>query len=342
MRLPARLAMLALAAAAVPISARGATTAPATRPAESPPDLPGRGLAQRPFLYAGEWDTRKATQSIFIVRDGKITWQYTMPLKRPGGGVQEFDDATRLSNGNVVFSRMSGAGEVAPDGHLVWNYDAPPGTEVHSCQPLDLDRVLIMRNGNPAQLMVIDTRTNAVEKVIPVPVGGRSTHGQFRHVRMTAAGTFLVAHMDLGKVSEYDATGREIWSCPAPSCWAAVRLKNGNTLLSGNGSNYVREVNPAGQVVWELTQKDIPDYHLFNVQECDRLANGDTLFCNWVAGDKNRADWPGSVQVLEVTPAKRVVWALRQWTPPADLGPATSIQALDEPGIPERPGDLQH
>jgi hypothetical protein len=39
--------------------------------------------------------------------------------------------------------------------------------------------------------------------------------------------------------------------------------------------------------------------------------------------------------VIEVTPEKKVVWALRSWTPPADLGPATVIQLLDEPGIPE-------
>jgi hypothetical protein len=39
--------------------------------------------------------------------------------------------------------------------------------------------------------------------------------------------------------------------------------------------------------------------------------------------------WPGSVQVLEVTPEKKVVWALSEWNNP-DLGPASSIQLLDE------------
>ncbi len=49
--------------------------------------------------------------------------------------------------------------------------------------------------------------------------------------------------------------------------------------------------------------------------------------------------WPGSVQVLEVTPEKKVVWALSQWKN-LDLGPASSIQLLDEPGVAEN-GDLQ-
>ena len=43
------------------------------------------------------------------------------------------------------------------------------------------------------------------------------------------------------------------------------------------------------------------------------------------------------VQVIEVTPDKKVVWALRDWN---NLGSATGIQLLDQPGIPEKPGDL--
>jgi len=53
---------------------------------------------------------------------------------------------------------------------------------------------------------------------------------------------------------------------------------------------------------------------------------------------KDPKQWPGSVQVLEVTPEKKVVWALRQWDQP-DLGPASSLQLLDEPGVPENPGE---
>ena len=44
-------------------------------------------------------------------------------------------------------------------------------------------------------------------------------------------------------------------------------------------------------------------------------------------------------QLVEVTPDKRVVWVLEDWT---DFGPATAVQILDDPGIPERPSDSQH
>jgi hypothetical protein len=63
------------------------------------------------------------------------------------------------------------------------------------------------------------------------------------------------------------------------------------------------------------------------------------VICNWIAGNKNTESWPGTVQVFEVTPEKKIVWALSSWDHP-DLGPATSIQLLDEPGDPDN-GELQ-
>lgn len=299
----------------------------AAPPNESNVQLPGRGMAQHPFLYCGEWQHRSTSQqTMYIVRRGKIVWSYTNPLKG------ELGDCTMLSNGNIVFSRQLGASEITPDKKIVWNYDAPTGTEIHTAYPVDKTRVLVMQNGNPAKLLVINKKTSRIEKTLTLPTRSTSTHGQFRHIRMTPKGTFLVAHLDLGKVVEYDKNGRELWSVPAPSAWAAVRLKNGNTLISGNQHGYVREVNPKGEIVWEVNKDDLPGFPLHTVQEVSRLANGNTLINNWVGGVPT-AEWPDVVQLIEVTPAKKVVWALRDWSV---LGPASSTQLLDERGRPEK------
>ena len=308
----------------------------------SPAILPGSGLLQHPFLYAGEWDTRKPNkQSMFIVRDGRIVWQYSMPLRNAAGRIQEFDDATLLSSGNIIFSHMSGASEVSPDKKLVWDYVAPPGTEVHSVEAIGEDRVLIMRNGNPPEAMIINTLTGKVEREIPISTSIKATHGQFRHIRMTAEHTILVPHMSEGEVDEVDLDGKIVWSVKALNVWSAIRLQNGDTLLAGDARAYAREVNAKGETVWEFTQADAPDIKLFNVQTAQRLANGNTVICCWVANDKKTEEWKDTVQVLEVTPDKKIVWALRAWQDPADLGPATSIQLLDEPGSPEQPGEQQ-
>ncbi len=184
---------------------------------------------------------------------------------------------------------------------------------------------------------MIHKASNKVEKEIVLPTRNPAgVHGQFRHIRVTAAGTFLVAHMDLGKVVEYSAEGKEMWSVAAQSAWAAVRLKNGNTLISGNQAGYVREVNPKGETVWEINKGDLPGLPLYTVQEVSRLANGNTLINNW-AGSLPLEQWPGVAQLIEVTPDKKVVWVLRDYSV---LGPASSTQLLDEPGVPEK-GELQ-
>jgi len=179
-------------------------------------------------------------------------------------------------------------------------------------------------------LLLIRKATGKVEKGLELKTRvPDSVHGQFRHVRMTKAGTFLVAHLDLGKVVEYDRDGGEIWSVAAPSAWAAVRLDNGNTLISGNQHGYVREVNSKGETVWEINKDDLPGIHLFTVQEVTRLKNGNTLINNWPGG-LPLEEWPNVVQLIEVTRAKKVVWALRDWK---TLGPASSTQLLDEAGV---------
>jgi hypothetical protein len=308
----------------------------------APAVLPGHGLAQHPFLYTGEWDHRKTNQTIFLVRGGKVVWTYSIPIKDADGTLEELGDATMLSNGNIVFCRKIGASEITPDKKIIWNMDAPKGTEIHSIQPIGLDRVLVTQNGNPAKLMLINTKTGATEKELTLPVAHpeKSPHLQFRRVHQTKDGTYLAAHLMDNKVAEYDADGKEIWSYPAQGAWSAVRLKNGNTLIA-TYHNTIQEVNKEGKVVWEFSQKDAPEYTFFIFQEVSRLANGNTVICNWCPSDlKDPNRWPGSVQVLEVSPEKKIVWALSEWNHP-DLGPASSIQLLDEAGLPEKPGDLQ-
>ncbi|MEO5595319.1 MAG: hypothetical protein ABIR15_16295 [Chitinophagaceae bacterium] len=304
--------------------------------------LPGKGIRQHDFLYAGEWDIRKpAAQSMFIVRSGKVVWQYSIPLHTATGAVQEFDDATQLSNGNIVYACMSGAGVITPAKNIIWQYTCAPGTETHSCQPIGKDSVLMVLNTKDklGRVMIFNTATNKLLKEIIIPTTGNGSHYQFRHVRLTPGKqSIMVGLLNEKKVVELDFDGNEIWSVPATACWSVIRLHNGNTLISGDSEGYTREVNSKGEIVWEFTRADAP-FKIGNTQTANRLANGNTVITSWMAGNNNTGEWAGTVQVLEVTPAKKIVWALSSWDKP-DLGPATSIQLLDEPGNPDN-GELQ-
>jgi len=179
------------------------------------------GIDRHGFLYCSEWQTDRPGEEMYLVRGGKMVWLYSIPDS------EELGDCTMMSNGHIVFVRKGGgAAEIVPDlksgkgGEITWEYKAPPHTEVHSVQPIGLDKVLIMQNGTPPLMMIIDKGTRTVEQTFTMQAGPQ-VHGQFRHVRMTANGHFMVAHLNLGMVREYDKDGQTVlWDYKdAPSAW---------------------------------------------------------------------------------------------------------------------------
>ena len=306
--------------------ASGAQATVTANQALSSSTLPGKGLAQHDFLYAGESHDRQ----IFIVRLGKIVWSYN-----DSAGKGEVSDAVMLSNGNVLFTHQFGVTEISPEKKVIWNYDAPAVNEIHTAVPIGKERVLYIQNGDPALLRVVNIATNTIEKEITLAVKHpSSTHGQFRHARLTDKGTLIVAHMDLNKVVEYDSDGNELWSFPAATPWGVTPLSNGNVLITDREG--AREITRRGDCAWSFRPSDVPGYPFASLQQAWRLPNGNTVINNWVnEWTKSELNEPGGIQAIEVTPDKKVVWALRSWTPPVDLGPATTIQFLDVPSAAE-------
>jgi outer membrane protein assembly factor BamB len=292
--------------------------------------LPGNGLAQHPMLYVGE-----NCNKMFLVKDGQVIWTFST------GAGPEFDDVWMLSNGNILFSRMAYLAEITPDKKVVWRYDChvpkdPMHTEIHTCQPLGLDKVMFVENGLPPRLKVINIQTGAVEVDHELPFEeSRGVHGQFRRTRVTAQGTYLVPFLGMDYVVEYDKNFQEIWKYNIPKPWAAIRLENGHTLITDEKDSLTREVNAKGETIWEFNcQTDLPPEYKFTSapQTCTRLANGNTIFTS--RGNKGTGP-----QLIEVTPDKKVVWVLQNWK---DLADATAVQILDDPGIPEIPGESEH
>jgi hypothetical protein len=323
-----------VAAFVIGLSVIGFAQTPGDAAVYSPEKLPGTGLAQHDFFYAGESHQRR----MFLVRQGKIVWSYD-----DLAGKGEISDVVMLSNGNILFAHQFGVTLITPEKKVLWNYEPPAGHEVHTAVPIGTEHVLYIQNGDPALLRVVNIVTGATEKEIMLatkqPV---SVHAQFRHARLTDKGTVLVAHMDLNKVVEYDVDGKELWSFPAPGAWGVSPLANGNVLITDRMG--VREVTRRGDSVWSWSPADAVGYKFSSLQQAWRLPNGNTVIGNWVnEWSKNAPPFGETVQAIEVTPAKEVVWALREWTAPTNLGPATTIQILDEASKPEdvRFGDIR-
>ncbi len=306
--------------------AMSAQTVPILTPQPSSAQLPGKGLVGHDFMYAGESQRRR----IFIVRQGKVAWSY-----EDASGKGEISDAVMLSNGNILYAHQFGVTEITSEKKVVWNYDAPAGHEVHTALPIGKEHVLYIQNGDPAVVRIVNIVSGATEREITLQTRHpASTHGQFRHARLTDRGTLMVAHMDLNKVVEYDFDGNELWSFPGAGTWGVTPLTSGNVLITDQQG--VREVSRRGDSVWSFNPSDV-GYSFASLQQAWRLPNGNTVINNWVNEWQKASplNGPGTVQAIEVTPAKQVVWALRSWDAPADLGPATTIQFLDSPSATE-------
>jgi hypothetical protein len=287
----------------------------------SPAILPGDGLAQHDFVYSGEGHQ----ELLFIIRGGKIVWSY----KHPARG--ELSQATLEPNGHILFARQYGITEITLDKKVAWNFDAPPGVEIHTASPIGTNSVMFIENAIPPKLIVINKDSGAIEHQLTLPMNpAHAAHRQFRHAELTSRGTVLVSFLDMGKIVEFDWSGKSLWSYDITNCFSATELPNGNILAATSGAQFVREINRKGETVWEWSAADAPGYKFANTQVATRLANGNTLINNWYDGSIKGIDPSHQpVQAIEVTPDQKIVWALRSWMPPTALGPSTTIQILD-------------
>lgn len=191
-----------------------------------------------------------------------------------------------------------------------------PG-EVLSCQPLENGHILVSKNSQ-GEFDIVNRKGQVVNNFALKAKG--MGHKTVRIARATDEGTFLAAECYSHALREYDQAGKLIRSFAAHGVFSGQRLKNGHTLIACFFEPRVFEVNQEGKVVWELKHSELPpDFRAPHFGEARRLANGNSLICNYW-----KKATPQSVHVFEITPDKRIVWALRD---PA-IGAITSAKAF--------------
>lgn len=230
-----------------------------------------------------------------VDKQGRIVWQH--PAARP-------QDVWLLPNGNVLFSHIKGATEVTRQKETVWEYETATGNEVHACQPLPNGLVMIAESG-PMRIIEVDREGTVVRKV-DLTTKIKRAHRQMRCARKLSNGHYIVGQYGDGFVREYDTTGAIIREIPQKMAFSGIRLPNGNTLIATGDAHRAIEVDESGKTVWEINENDLPGNPLRFVAGLQRLANGNTLVCNW-GGHGHVGQQP---QVFEVTREKKVVGEL--------------------------------
>ena len=258
-----------------------------------------------------------ANRVSLVAADGKIEWTYV--CKEP-------QDCWRLANGNYLFCYVNGAREMTPDNKTVWEYQAGTNTQVHACQPLPDGRVLLVENG-PCRIIEVD-RSGKIAKEIKLtpPPANVSLHDQFRGTRKTPAGHYLVSRKGEHRIEELDGEGRTLRSISVPGdVHSAILLPNGHLLIGCGEGHKVIELDEQENVVWSVTENEIPGNPLRLVAGLQRLPNGDTVVCNYL-GHGHVGEQPVA---FELTPDKKVVWQVEDR---AHFKTLNQIQLLDVPG----------
>jgi len=230
-----------------------------------------------------------------VDKDGKIEWQF--PARAP-------QDVWLLPNGNILLTHVKGVQEVTRDKKVVWEYKTAGPNEVHACQPLP-DGVVMIAESGPCRIIEVD-RDGKTLREVPLTTACKNAHGQMRGARKLANGNYLVGQYSDGAVREYDPAGKIVWEFKQKMAVMGIRLPDGNTLISAGDAHKVIEVSPKGEVVWEINENDLPGNPLRFVAGMQRLANGNTVICNW-GGHGHVGQQP---QIVEVSRDKKVVSAL--------------------------------
>lgn len=234
-------------------------------------------------VYKAPYGTRDG----FVLASGNLLLAVNKSKEFPGGGIVEL---TR--EGKVVFS---------------WK-----GTqsEVNSAQDVGGGHIVTTEAGAKPRLLEIDREGKTVVE-FPLECQSANAHMETRMTRKLANGNYLAPHLLDFAVKEYSPDGKVAKEFKTPSepkeAWpfTAIRLENGNTLITCTHSKMVIEVDKEGKEVWRLTNADLPTPLLSDPCGAQRLLNGNTVITSYGAG---KAD---AVKLLEVTPEKKVVWTYK-------------------------------
>ena len=256
-------------------------------------DLPPTALLHHSYLVLGG-------KTAIIGEDGTPLWEHQ-------GGSR---DGFVLPTGNVLIAWADRVEELTREKHIVFSYKrSPENGELSTAQRLYNGNTLVTELGSRPRLLEVNPQGKIVLE-IPLQPETDNVHMQTRMARQLRNGNYLVPHLLAFAVKEYSPEGKivhvlktdldELGGRKAENWpFTAIRLDNGNTLVSLTHGNKVVEFGPRDEVVWRVDNSHVRGR--FN-DPCgsQRLSNGNT-----VIGSHGVSK---GISMIEVTPEHNIVW----------------------------------
>lgn len=239
-------------------------------------------------------------KTAIIGEDAKVQWEYT-------GGSR---DGFVLPNGNVLIAWADHVEEVTREKQIVFSYKkSKENGEISTAQRLYNGNTLITELGSRPRLLEVNPQ-GTITIDVPLQPETENVHMQTRMARQLKNGNYLVPHLLAFAIKEYSPEGKivrtirtdleELGGRKAENWpFTAIRLDNGNTLVSLTHGNKVVEMNLRGEVIWKTDNEHVSG--LFK-DPCgsQRLANGNTVVGSHAANQ--------GVSMVELTPERSIVW----------------------------------
>lgn len=237
------------------------------------------------------WTYPGSTRDGYVLGDGRIILTLSKSRDYPGGAVVEIAEEGKET--------------------LIWK-----GTqsEVNSAHPTGEGTYVITEAGPQPRLLEIDAEGSVLVE-FPLACQKPNHHLQTRMARKLSDGTYLAPHLLDFAVKQYDKHGtvlseldttvdgdekRSIHTWP----FTAIRHGEGHTLVCCTNGNRVVDFDASGEVVWELTNDDLPSPWLQDPCGGQVLPNGNVVIASYAAGRKD----PHAPKLIEVNRDKKVVW----------------------------------
>ncbi len=209
--------------------------------------------------------------------EGKEIWN---------AGQAKARDGFVLPNGNVLIAWSNVVREFTrAEKMIVFEYRlSADNREIGTAERLSNGNTLITELGPRPRLLEVDSGGKIVIE-FPLQPETDNAHMQTRMARKLDNGNYLVPHLLAFQVKEYSPTGQvistlatdlsELGGRPAENWpFTAIRLPNGRTLVNLTHGNKTVELDDRGQVVWKVSNDDLPEKPFVDPAEASGCRTG--------------------------------------------------------------------
>lgn len=224
-------------------------------------------------------------------------------------------DGYVLPNGNILICWGDEVREYNANKEVIFTFKKSAAkNELGTAVRLENGNTLITESGKEPRLMEVDG-AGKIQLSVPLLPETDNIHMQTRMARKLPNGNYLVPHLLAFSVKEYTPAGEVVKTFKtdlselggrAAENWpfTAIRLKNGNTLVTLTHGNKMIELNANGEIIWKITNDDFEEKPFADPCGAQRLPNGNTVIASYGAKKDG-------IKLFEVDKNKHIVWSYK-------------------------------